>query len=296
MESRLTKKNEQKAMDFERPSMPAPQMGINPNQMMTPAAAREIATVQAQMVVAKCYPRDLSQVYYKIEQICAGEKLAKESTYLYGRGGASITGPSIRLAEAVSRAYGNMKYGFVEEDSNESESTVRAYAFDMETNTLAERSFTVPHVRYTKNGGVEKLIDPRDIYEVVANNASRRVRACILEIVPGDVIDYALAICQKTLASHVDKKPETMAALLKGFAKYNISKAEIEAFIQRKFEAIADSQIIRLGEIFQSLKDGIAKKEDFFKGDVTIETIEGEAEIANQEPVAEPEAETEEAF
>lgn len=255
------------ASEATRNPAPAPQvnMGMGVNLPVSPAAAREIATVQAQMVVAKAYPRYLPDVYRRLDQVCASPKLANMATYAYARGGTDIQGPTIRLAEAVANNYMNMKFGSEVTDRSNGESTVRAYAFDMETNTLAERTFRVPHFIQTKAGRKE-LTDPRDIYELEANQASRRIRACILEIVPGDVVEYAVDLCQKTRTANIDKSPEKMSALLKAFRTYEIGKADIEAFIQRKFEAITDSQWLRLQDIYRSLRDGMARKEDFFKG------------------------------
>ncbi|MDT1904179.1 hypothetical protein FPK34_26285, partial [Acinetobacter baumannii] len=75
--------------------------------------------------------------------------------------------------------------------SENGESTVEAFAWDVETNTRQTKVFQVPHIRYTRNGS-KKLTDPRDIYELVANNGARRLRACILGVIPGDVIDDAV--------------------------------------------------------------------------------------------------------
>ena len=263
------------------------QMGIGVNQMLTPAAVREISTIQAQMIIAKSYPRDLVEVYNKVQNACGNNTLAKASTYAYAKGGTAITGPTIRLAEVLAKAYGNVKYGFEEVDSSGKDTKVRAYAFDMETNTVAERVFTVPHIRYAK-GKTQELEDPREIYETIANNAQRRVRACILEIIPSDVVDYALEECTKTRTANIDKSPEKREAMLKAFRRYEVGKADIEQFIQRKFEAIEDNQWIRLQDIYQSLRDGVAKKEDFFKP-LAVNPVEtqdpeyGETDIPNTE-------------
>ena len=260
---RLSKSNE--VQRVERPQMMSPQMGMNPGMMMSPATAREVATVQAQMVVAKCYPRDLNLVMDNIVAICKSKDLANAATYAYARGGSDIKGPSIRLAEALAKVYGNMKYGFEETDSSDDVTTVRTYAFDMETNTLAERTFHVPHVRVSK-GNKTDLSDPRDIYETVANQAARRERACILQIIPSEMVSYAMALCEETRRGSIDKGAEARKGLLESFSKFGVTLQDLEAFIQRKFEAIDDSQWLRLRDIYASLRDGIAKKEDFFKG------------------------------
>ena len=68
----------QKREEAQKPSMG---MSISSSQLLTPAAVRELATVQAQMVVAKSYPRYMPDVYEKVESICASKNLATASTY-----------------------------------------------------------------------------------------------------------------------------------------------------------------------------------------------------------------------
>ena len=45
------------------------------------------------------------------------------------------------------------------------------------------------------------ITDDRDIYELEANMSARRIRACILQMIPGDVTDAAVAACRKTASS-----------------------------------------------------------------------------------------------
>ncbi len=239
-------------------------MNMNPMLASDPTVAREVATVQSQMIIAKMYPRDLNAVYRNIEASCSRLTLAQQSTYVFSRGGTEIKGASIRLAEALVKAYGSVKYGFQIIDDNTECSTVRAYAFDMESNTLVERTFPVSHYRSTRNGKT-LLTDPRDIYEMVANQSARRVRACILAVIPSDIVDYALDICSKTVADNIKITPDTVNKLLDSFRDFGVTRPQIEDFIQRKVEAITIPQYMRLREIYSSLRDGMGVVENFFK-------------------------------
>jgi len=157
-------------------------------EMVTTRQAQE---VQAAMVIAKRFPRDEVEAFNRILKSCQRKTLAEQSMYEYPRGGQKVTGPSIRLAEALAQNWGNLDYGIVELEQNNGESQVMAYAWDLETNTRQSKIFSVPHIRATKHGN-KTLTDPRDIYEMVANQGARRLRACILGVIPGDVIDSAV--------------------------------------------------------------------------------------------------------
>ena len=248
---------------------PAPMGGAMPstNQGLS-VSSREVARIQGEIFMAKTYPRNEEQALQRIESACGRTSLAEKAIYQYARGGTDITGPSIRLAETIARSWGNMRYGFEVIDSSKTESSIRAYCYDIETNVQSERQFNVPHVRYTRNGGSKLLDDPRDIYETQANQASRRIRACILEVIPPDITDYAVSKCAETLEKSVKITAETPAKIAASFEPYGVSKAAIEALIQRKLEALTTANYIKLTTIWQSIHDGIGKPEDFF--DLTI--------------------------
>src|SRR5699024_1372946 len=157
----------------------------------------------------KRFPRDPVEAMDRILQACTRPTLAEGALYSYSRGGSEITGPSIRLAEAIAQAWGNTQFGIRELEQRNGESTVEAYAWDLESNTRQAKVFQVPHERHTQRG-TTRLTDPRDIYELVANQGARRLRACILGVVPGDVTEAAVRQCETTLRTSADTSPEAI--------------------------------------------------------------------------------------
>ncbi len=65
--------------------------------------SREIAEMQAQIYLAKQFPRDQRQATDRILTACQRPGLASVAVYVYPRGGSNISGPSIRLAEEIAR-------------------------------------------------------------------------------------------------------------------------------------------------------------------------------------------------
>lgn len=229
---------------------------------------RAIAEVQAAMAVAKRFPRDTVAAIERIRNACARPRLAEQSMYSFSRGGSDISGPSIRLAEAVAQQWGNVQFGIVERESGAKESLVEAFCWDLETNVRVSKVFSVPHVRHTKTGS-RPLTDPRDIYENVANNGARRLRACILEVIPGDVIEEAVGYCQQTLETKCDVGPEAQKKLLATFRDLGVSRDQIETRIQRKVESIQPAQMVQLRKIFMSIRDGMSAVGDWFEAKAT---------------------------
>lgn len=228
-------------------------------------ASREAQDAQMRMVAAKRFPRDVVAAYNRIMQDCQRRSLAEKAMYEYPRGGAMVTGPSIHLAKAMARSWGNLLSGFKVLEQSAKESTVMAYCWDLETNYTEEKVFFVPHIRETKKGA-KPLTDPRDIYEMVANQAARRERACILSVIPGDVVDAAIGQCNATLAGN-SKIPlvDTIRAMVKAFQEdYGITAEMLEKYIGCKKEAFSQQSVIRLRNVYNTLRDGSASVEQYF--------------------------------
>lgn len=227
---------------------------------------RAIAEVQAAMMIARMNPRDQVVAMDRILNACARTTLAEAAVYSYARGGQEISGPSIRLAEALAQQWGNLQFGIRELEQRNGESTVQAFAWDVETNTRRETTFQVKHERHTKKG-ITRLKDPRDIYELTANQGARRLRACLLAVIPGDVTEAAVAQCEATIRSKVDITPDRVAKMLQAFEGFGVGKDQIEARIQRRIDTIQPAQFLSLMKIHNSLRDGMSKPSDWFEVD-----------------------------
>ena len=234
---------------------------------MAVATAREAQEVQAMVFMAKQFPRDEKAAMQRILMACTRENLAEHAVYQYARGGSDVSGASIRLAEAIAQAWGNIDHGFVVQDATEKESSVCAYCWDIETNTRTRRTFKVSHIRHTRNGD-KLLTDPRDIYEMVANQAARRVRACILATIPSDVIEAAVEQCKKTQEAAFKNGGESVAdrvaQMVKMFAELGVTKKMLEAYIGRSLDGISPALLVKLRGVYKSIRDGIASVEDHF--------------------------------
>lgn len=235
------------------------------NQVMVAVEQeRAMAEVQGAIVLAKRFPRNQIEALDRIQVACQRPGLAEQALYSYSRGGTEITGPSIRLAEAIAQNWQNLQFGIRELEQRNGESTVEAFCWDVETNTRHVKTFQVKHERHTKKGSY-RLEDPRDIYELTANQGARRLRAAILAIIPGDVVEAAVSQCEQTLKAKADTSPEAMKKLVEAFAPYGITKEQIEKRIQRRLDTITPAQLIQLRKIYNSLKDGMSAPSDWFE-------------------------------
>lgn len=225
---------------------------------------RALAEVQGAIILAKRFPRNQIEAMDRISTACQRPGLAEQALYSYSRGGTEITGPSIRLAEAIAQNWQNLQFGIRELEQRNGESTVEAFCWDVESNTRHVKTFQVKHERHTKKGNY-RLEDPRDIYELTANQGARRLRAAILAIIPGDVIESAVTQCEQTLKAKADTSPDALKKLVEAFATFKVTKEQIEKRIQRRLDTITPAQLVNLRKIYNSLKDGMSSAADWFE-------------------------------
>jgi len=236
---------------------------------------REAQEVQAMMIIAKKFPRNHIAATDKILQAFTRPTLAEGALYSYPKGGQDVTGPSIRSAEAIAQMWGNLQFGIRELEQRSGESTVEAFAWDLESNTRQVKVFQVPHIRYKKNNQSYALTDPREIYELVANQGARRLRACILGVIPGDVIEMATKQAEATLVTKADISPEAINKMAEAFKTFGVTKGMIEKRIGRRIDTITPAAMVQMKKIYASLRDSMSSINEWF--DVDDESIQKES-------------------
>ena len=217
--------------------------------------------------MARQFPRDPLLSMDCILRECERPTLADAAIYLYPRGNEMISGPSIRLAEVLARNWGNVTFGMEVLERGVAKngvgfSAIRAFAWDLQTNTYVSRHFEVKHWRSTRSGGY-KLTDDRDIYELEANMGSRRLRACILQIIPGDVTSAAVAACRKTSSNGLveimkdeKKRADLVAKMLRIYEKLGVTRTDLENYLNAKIDDWNADHMIKLKELKCSFDDG----------------------------------------
>lgn len=230
---------------------------------------RAMQEAQAGFIMAKQFPRHEHDAIVRITRSCQRPTLAEKAMYAFPRGGSQVTGPSIRLAEVLAQQWGNINFGYRELHEGPGMTQVLAYAYDLETNTRAEKVFHVKHVRDTKQG-TKTITDRRDLYELIANQAARRIRSCILQIIPGDVVEAAIEASQAALEKHeggnLDERREKC---VEAFKSFDVTKDMIEKRMGKKAHALLPADLVVLRNIHRSLSDGMSSVEQWFPADAT---------------------------
>ncbi|MEX3690644.1 hypothetical protein AB3X91_16025 [Paraburkholderia sp. BR14263] len=231
--------------------------------------SRELADMQVNYLMAQQYPRDQVKAMDRILNAFTRPSLAEKSQYEFARGGTEIRGPSIKAMEAIACEWKNIDASWRERSRGVDArgipySELEAFAVDLEGRVRKRIGFIVPHWRDTRQGGYA-LKDERDIYELCANQAQRRVRACLEAIIPGDVVDAAMAQADATLKAKADTTPESIAKMLDAFAPFRVTKEQIEKRIQRRLDSITPAQMVSLKRIYASLRDEMSEPSEWFE-------------------------------
>ena len=234
-------------------------------------AHREVAEAQAAYLLAQRFPRDEFRALDAIRVAFQRPSLAERASYEYGRGGTLITGPSAQAATAMARAWGNTSAGWRETSRSIGSngvpySDIVAFAEDLQTRTRRTIGFVCEHVIDTRDGP-RHVRDERETYELCANQAARRVRACILALLPEDIVDMAMEQAAATVKAKADTSPEGLAKMVDAFAEVGVTRTMIERRLQRPLASISAAQVLGLRRVFASLRDGVGVARDFFEPD-----------------------------
>lgn len=234
--------------------------------VMEPSTAtRDREIVRSQIAMAKSFPRDEHRAEQGILRACERFSFAERALYRYSRGGQTVEGASIRLAEALANRWGNIDCGWKVVECTDEESILEAWAHDLETNNRKSVRWQVRHIRSTKMG-TRRLTDPRDVYENTANEGARRLRACILAVIPWEITEAAVDRVRKTIIAGDKSMPlkERISRMLSSFHSLGVTQDMIETKLGHGVEAIGPENLVELQGIFNSLRDNVTKREDWF--------------------------------
>lgn len=228
---------------------------------------RAIAEARGQIQVAQMFPRDVVSARAELMAECDVIEFASVAFYAVPRAGSTVTGPSIRLAEACASAYGHMEWGHRELSRGDGKSEVEVYAWDKQKNNRRIRQITVAHVLDTKNGP-RPLRDGKDIDDKIANVASKQMRGAILALVPKSFVESAAARCRATLAGGggVPLKVR-IEKMTDAFSKIGVNAETLKKKLKKPLSDITADDLVDLIAIHAAISKNGDKISDHFGGD-----------------------------
>lgn len=225
----------------------------------SPTVIAEItrAETDMQITTAKKYPRSIKKFRQDaMSMATADAETAASCFYKLKRGHGDdakiIEGPSVRLAEIVANAWGNMRYGARIVNEGEREVTAQGMAHDLEKNVAS--TIEVARRITTKDG--RRFGD--DMVQVTKNAAcSIALRNAIFKAVPFTYAKQIYEQCKKVAVGGAKTLKERCQYMLDAFSKISVSKEQVLTYLEKtSVEDIGLTEIELMIGVFTAIKDG----------------------------------------
>ena len=231
------------------------------SQATTVELGRAVAEVQAQVIVARQFPRNLRYAEDELRHSCSRPEMAGQAFYTFERGKRPdgkpnvIHGPTVQLMREAARCFGNVQSGIVELRRMTRQSEMMAWAWDLEKNVRMSTTFYVSHAIDTRTGKRE-LESDRDIYDNNANLGARREREMIRRVLPAWYVHVAIVTASKTLTGTPEEFKERVEKGLAVLARRGVTAEMLEDRFGLPRTAWTDLELVQLQIVYSTLQRG----------------------------------------
>jgi hypothetical protein len=209
--------------------------------------------IAQQVATAHRYPRSISRFRDDLIAMATIDQVTADSCiYALPRGGKSIEGPSVRFAELVASAWGNVRWGGRVLEANDRYVVAQGFCHDLQTNSAI--AIEVRRRVVTKRG---KKADDDMIQLACAAATSIARRNALLATVPRALCQEAYEAADNCATTGKGSFEEHREIAVRAFEKFNVKPAKLYAALG--VEGIADitgQQVRRLRRMFSALRDG----------------------------------------
>jgi hypothetical protein len=235
--------------------------------------AKARASVEAAMIAAKRWPRNMLDARDRVLRECRRPDFAAVAMYSVPRGAGRVEGLSIRFAEMALRSMGNMEATSETIYDDATSRVIRVRVVDYETNASVAVDFTVSKTKEVKelkrgqrplgertNNQGQRLfiVEATDDDVTTKQNAqvSKSMRTGILRLVPGDIQDEAKAIIRKTASDKTAKDPAAaQKRMLAAYASIGVKPSSIESWLGHTIETITQAELSELEGLFAAIRE-----------------------------------------
>lgn len=219
------------------------------------------AEIDIQISTAKRYPRSLKTFLSRAVTMATLDQATAESCiYSLPRGGKPITGPSIRLAEIIASAWGNLRMAARVVAEETRFITAQGLCHDLEANNAI--TMNVQRRITQKNGNRYN-----DDMIVVTGNAAASIalRNAILRVIPRAYVNHVYEHARKVAIGDAKTITQRRAELIGYFGKMGITPERIAAAVEKpSIDDIDADDLLTLRGYANAIKDGQADIDETF--------------------------------
>jgi len=238
-----------------------------------PTALEEItrAEIDCAVATAKKYPRSIKRFRQEALTMATADKtIAGQCFYVLPRADKRIEGPSVRLAEIIASAWGNVRFGARIVSENEKEVVAQGVTHDLEKNV----STTIEVSRRITNKNGLKFSD--DMIQVTKNAAcSIALRNAIFKVVPKVYTQIIYEQAKKAAVGTLKTLKERVFSMMAKFGDMKVTEEMVLKLVKKpSVEDIDLTDVELLIGVYTAIKDGDTTIKEAFglsaKSDVSM--------------------------
>ena len=244
-------------------------------------AAQARTEIEALYIWAERHPRNLDVARQKLLKECARPSFAKVARYVLKFGGKPIPpGPSIRFAEAARRAYRNLHASARTVYDDPMKRIVRVSVFDVEDGLSDTKDVTVTKtverrqlreneiplsIRHNAEGQQLYIIQASDLdlRAKEGGEVARAKRNLILGLLPGDLVEEAMAAVAQTLSDEFAKDPNAgRKQLVDAFGALGVYAQDLEKYLGHDLDHLSPEEGGSLWGLHDAIRSGDVRWKD----------------------------------
>lgn len=229
-------------------------------EVIEPSAIEAVsrAEIDVAITTSKKYPRDIQKVKQSMLSFATLDmETAEACFYSLPRGGKTIQGPSVRLAEIAVSCYGNLRAGSritsVVASGDAPHVVVQAVAMDLEKNI----SISIEKRRRITKKKFKDAIDEDDIN--LAANACSAIcfRDAVFKVIPLALIKPIFEAAKKVAVGDAKTLSDRRIRCMETFAKMGLKQDRVLAKVDcRSIEQVTLEHLETLMGLYNAVKDG----------------------------------------
>ncbi len=231
-------------------------------QQPTMIAAIDRAEIDMQVSTAKQFPRDIQTSLNRIKTIATLDtETAADCFYALSRQGTRIEGVSVRLAEIIAGAWGNLRVQTRIVGNDGRTITAQGVCHDLESNFAV--CVEVKRRITDKNGKTYS-----EDMQVTTGNAASAIafRNAVLKVVPKAVTSRVISDIKEVAMGRALDLETSRANMIAYFGKLGVTKAEVLAYLGVKaVDKIDQNMVFELRGVANALKEGTTTVQETFK-------------------------------
>lgn len=215
--------------------------------------AADKAQIDVQIATAHAYPRDIQAAINQIKTIATCDvETAEECFYFLRRDGKVLEGPSVRMAEIVASAWGNLRTATRIVANDGKTITAQGMCHDLESNNAV----IVEVKRRITNKEGRTFSDDM---QIVTGNAAGAIalRNAVFKVVPKAVVKKVLDEIKAVAVGKAMDMEQRRQNSIANFAKIGVTEDMICTYFDvRKVEELDNEMLFQLKGTWQAIKEG----------------------------------------